>query len=222
MAITQTTLDSGVNITTTGAYTTNSVTAADSRWIAVAVSLIANTRTATVTGTGLTFAKVSEGTWASSTLSWHVAQVPASGFTGQLTITPSSTIQQGHWSVHQLDGVDLLSPVAQVPAIATGSSTTMTAALGDPRDPAGSRSFIVVGHAVFQGCSASAGTVELADQPGNSPAAAFAVGWSDTTWEPNLTFTVASTGLWGALAIEFQPPRPAAGLPVPVLRSRRR
>lgn len=204
MTIALTKLDSGVNITATGAFNTLSVAADEGDWLLVAAETTSNSTTHLVTGSGLTWNVVKQGLFnTSDSLSWHKCKVPSGGFSGVLTITPSAAIGQGHWCVLKVTGdADPDDLIVQNPAIYTGTGTTFTGALEEPRS-ANSKSVAVAAHPVFQGLGVNAETTELADHPGNSPAHSFIVGWSDADFEANLGFTAGTSGNWGFLVIEI-------------------
>lgn len=221
MAISVATLDSGVDLTiTTTPKVTNPFTAAANRVILVTVALINGTtgRTATVTGTGLSFTKAEEFLWDSNSdsLSIHWALSGGSGFSGTLTITQNNSIQQMHWGVFEISGANTTTPIPQTAGQGIGVNSTYAAnTLGSPVS-SDSRSFIQAGHHTFEDTLMGSGVTELIDVAGNSPATGWAVGWSNTAWQAALTMT-GTSGTFGAQAWEIA----AAPVSVPAPPPRR-
>lgn len=209
MAISTVVLEHSVDVTiTTVAKTTGSLIVGADRLVLVFVCLVngAATRTATVTGTGLSFTKVGGAEVLydtnSNTLGIHWAVTGGGGFSNTLTITQNNSIQQMHWTVLEITGADNTTPVPQSVNNDPGAinSTYAPGTLGSPVNT-DSRSFIHVGHNTFEGTTPGAGVTELADDPGNSPAQGYAVGWSNASWLAAPTMS-GSAIAYGAQAIE--------------------
>lgn len=214
MAIGVTLLTSGNDPTiTTSPKTTASVTVASGAKCVVLVCLPNGSaaRTATVTRTtgGATFSKVDsaaasmEGTWdtVSDTLSIHHLDGP---FTDTLVITQSNSVQQMHWVVIEVTGLDGTTPFPQSSGVQIGTGTAFSAPLGSPVDATNNRSLLVTSHHNFTGgTTAGSGMTLIKSEPANSPATSFDVSWSNGAWEGSPSWNGNTGATWGALSVEL-------------------
>jgi hypothetical protein len=225
MAIATTLLTGSINNANLSSYASASVSPASGSLVVAIWSVVASNRTSTVTGLGLTWTKLFDSSWSGSNLSVHIAQCGDSPGSGAITDTLSGGALQGHWAILQVTGHHPLTPIGQTSFTVVTSGTTSSTAMKQPVN-FDSRVICAGTSDTFGGSTAGSGITELSDDPGNSPAASFATGWSATSFEsaPSMTHTGTPAFLaMGAIEIVDAAAAPRGGsLPSPILRGRRR